>query len=61
MTPALRAVVPFSVFIFAGSLPLPAQDIAVRVEAVRLLERANAVSRTTHAMPNYRHDLTFRA
>lgn len=61
MPPALRALALRSVITFGCGASLAAQDIAVRVEAVRLLERANAVSRPTQMMPNYRHDLTFRA
>lgn len=38
-----------------------AQDMPVRVEAIRLLERANAVSHRNHMMPNHRVDVTFRA
>jgi hypothetical protein len=38
-----------------------AQDMPVRVEAIRLLERANAVSHADHLMPSYRQDGTFRA
>jgi Gram-negative bacterial TonB protein C-terminal len=38
-----------------------AQDMPVRVEAIRLLERANAVSHPNHMMPNHRVDVTFRA
>ena len=40
---------------------LYAQGMSVRVEAVRLLERANAVSRPAHIMPNYKQEVTFRA
>ncbi|HKN74886.1 MAG TPA: hypothetical protein VJW94_06895 [Candidatus Acidoferrum sp.] len=38
-----------------------AQDIAVRVEAIRLMERAHSVSHPSHRMPNHKQDLTFRA
>jgi hypothetical protein len=38
-----------------------AQDISVRVEAIRLLEQANAVSRPSHPMPPVREEGTFRA
>lgn len=38
-----------------------AQDMPVRVEAIRLLERANSVSHPNHMMPNHRVDVTFRA
>ena len=40
---------------------LSAQDIAVRVEAIRLMERANAVSRPTHRIRNHKEEITFRA
>ena len=38
-----------------------AQDMPVRVEAVRLLERANLVSRPSHPMSNHKIETTFRA
>jgi len=38
-----------------------AQGIEVRVEAVRLLERANALSSTRQIAANYRTDVNFRA
>lgn len=44
-----------------GSLPLAAQDIAVRTEAIQLMARASAVSRPSHVMPNHKQELTFRA
>src|SRR5271169_5947134 len=47
--------------LLASGLPLRAQDMPVRVEAVRLLERANAVSRPAHLMPSHKHEITFRA
>src|SRR5579864_6829370 len=61
MPPALRLLVlsPLIVFTYNGSVH--AQDMTVRVEAVRLLERANAVSHPAHIMPDYQHDITFRA
>jgi hypothetical protein len=49
-----------ALLLFAG-IRLPAQDIAVRVEAIRLMERANAVSRPTHRTRNHREEVTFRA
>jgi hypothetical protein len=61
MPPALRKYALLLIVDLPTSAPLPAQDIAIRVEAVRLLDRANAVSRPTHIMPNYRDDVTFRA
>jgi hypothetical protein len=36
-------------------------DMPVRVEAVRLMERANDVSLAAHLMPNYKLEGTFRA
>jgi len=38
-----------------------AQDLSVRVEAIRLMERANAVSRPTHRIRNHKEEITFRA
>ena len=49
------------VFLLASSFHLRAQDMPVRVEAIRLMERANSVSRPNHLMPNHRQDLTFHA
>lgn len=48
-------------FLLTVALPSPAQDIAVRTEAIRLLERANAVSHPSRPMPNHRQDVTFRS
>ena len=61
MIPALRAfgLLITAVLIF-GSSPA-GQDMATRVEAIRLLDRANAASRPANPMPNYRDDITFRA
>ena len=50
-----------SVFLLASSFHLRAQDMPVRVEAIRLVERANSVSHPNHLMPNHRLDVTFRA
>lgn len=47
------------VFLFLPSLK--AQDISVRVEAVRLLDRANALSSTRQIDVNYRVEAAFRA
>jgi hypothetical protein len=41
-------------FFLLWSALVSAQDLAVRVEAVRLMERANAVSRPTHRTPNHK-------
>ena len=38
-----------------------AQDLSVRVEAVKLMERANAASRPTHRIRNHKEEITFRA
>jgi hypothetical protein len=61
MPPFFRALRFLPVFLLMVSLTLLAQDMPVRVEAIRLLERANAVSRPARTMPNYRLDVTFRA
>ncbi len=50
-----------TLLLFSYGNRLSAQDMPVRVEAIRLMERANAVSRPSHAMPNHREDLTFRS
>src|SRR5580700_11367 len=47
--------------VFATSaVPLFAQDMSVRVEAMRLMERAIAVSSSTKPLPDYRQDISFR-
>ena len=51
----------FSVFLIASTVQLNAQDMPIRVEAIRLLERGNAVSRSTRILPNRKLDVTFRA
>jgi hypothetical protein len=61
MPPFFRAFRFLPVFLLASSFHLRAQDMPVRVEAIRLMERANSVSRPNHLMPNHRQDLTFRA
>jgi hypothetical protein len=61
MPPFFRALRLFSILIFASAIHLRAQDMALRVEAVRLLERSNAVSRSTRVLPNRKLDVTFRA
>ena len=38
-----------------------AQDISIRVEAIRLMERANTVSHPTHRTRNHKEVITFRA
>jgi hypothetical protein len=57
----LRALAILPVILLTSAIQLRAQDMPVRVEAVRLLERANAVSRAANIMPNYKLDGTFRA
>jgi hypothetical protein len=49
-----------SSLLFCGA-PVSAQDLAVRVEAIRLMERANAVSHPTHRIQNHKETITFRA
>jgi hypothetical protein len=56
-----RALRFLPVFLLACSIHLRAQDMPVRVEAVRLLERANGVSSPAHLMPNHKQEVTFRA
>ena len=41
-------------------IPAKAQDMNVRVEAVRLMERVIAVSSSTKPLPDYRQDISFR-
>ncbi len=50
-----------SLFMFLRCVPISAQDISVRVEAIRLMERANAVSSPSQVMPNHKQDVKFRA
>jgi hypothetical protein len=57
----LRAVAVLPVILPASTIQLHAQDMPVRVEAVRLMERANDVSLAAHLMPNYKLEGTFRA
>jgi len=51
----------WTVFLFVSTIPLRAQDMPLRVEALRLLNHANAVSRSPHVLPNRKLDATFRA
>ncbi len=55
---ALRVLAVCAVAAFG--IPVRAQDMNVRVEAVQLMERAYAVSSSTKALPDYREDITFR-
>ena len=43
------------------SLSINAQDLAVRTEAVKLMEHANSVSRPTHRTRPHKEEITFRA
>lgn len=61
MGPFYRVVRLCPVLLFASTIQLGAQDMPLRVEAVRLLERSNAVSRSTRILPNRKLDVTFRA
>jgi hypothetical protein len=49
-----------ALLLFCG-IHLFAQDIAVRVEAIRLMEHANAVSRPTRRVRSHKEEITFRA
>jgi hypothetical protein len=61
MPPFFRALRFLPIALFVSAVRLSAQDMPIRVEAIRLLERANSVSRPNHMMPNHRQDVTFRA
>jgi hypothetical protein len=56
-----RALRLFPICLLVCAFHTRAQDMPIRVEAIRLLERANAVSHPNHMMPNHRVDITFRA
>jgi hypothetical protein len=56
-----RALWFFSLFLLASTIPLRAQDMPVRVEAVRLLERATAVSSPSHILSVHKQETTFRS
>jgi Gram-negative bacterial TonB protein C-terminal len=47
--------------LYMCGVQLSAQDLSVRVEAVKLMEHANAVSRPTHRTRNHKEEVTFRA
>jgi hypothetical protein len=51
----------FAALLLIWSLSANAQDLSVRVEAIRLMEHANAVSRPTHRIRNHKEEITFRA
>ncbi len=61
MPPFFRPHRLLPLFLLACTFHLCAQDMPLRVEAVRLLERAHAVSRPAHVMPNHKQEVTFRA
>jgi Gram-negative bacterial TonB protein C-terminal len=48
------------VSMFVYTIPLFAQDMSTRVEAIRLLEHADAVSRSSSSSPNHKQEATFR-
>jgi Gram-negative bacterial TonB protein C-terminal len=50
-----------SALLLSCGIQSAAQDLSVRVEAVRLMEHANAVSRPTHRIRNHKEEITFRA
>lgn len=49
----------FCAFVFGPSIHLLAQDMSIRVEAVRLMDRAYAVSSSTKALPNGSYKVIF--
>lgn len=49
------------VFLLVPGIRVFAQDMPIRVEAVRLMERANGVSQPGSVMSNRKYDITFRA
>src|SRR6516164_6052119 len=61
MLPFFRALRFLPIFLLTHGIYLRAQDMPLRVEAVQLLERANAVSRPAHVLPNHKQEVTFRA
>jgi hypothetical protein len=61
MLPFFRALRFLLVLLLACSIHLRAQDMPLRVKAVELLERANAVSRPARVLPNHKQQATFRA
>jgi hypothetical protein len=50
-----------SLLLIVSANPLRGQDMPVRVEAIRLLERANAVSSPAGMLRNYKQQTTFRS
>ena len=61
MLPFFRTLRLLPVFLLVSSIHLRAQDMPIRVEAVRLLERANGVSRPGNVLSNRKYEVTFRA
>jgi len=61
MPKSLRLLAFLMMFLVLCGIRLSAQDIAVRVEAIRLMEHANAVSHPTHLIRNHKEEITFRA
>ena len=61
MLPFFRIFQVLPILALAVAATLRAQDMPVRVEAIRLLERANSVSRPAHVVPNHLMEVTFRA
>jgi hypothetical protein len=53
------SILPLSIFLLASGSGLLGQDIAVRVEAERLMERANSVSHPVHAV-HVKSEVRFR-
>ncbi len=49
-----------AIFLLSG-MRANAQDLAVRTEAIKLMEHANAVSRPTHRTRPHKEEITFRA
>ncbi|HKV23373.1 MAG TPA: energy transducer TonB [Candidatus Acidoferrum sp.] len=60
-------LLPIAVSLLAAAIPLGlaslahAEDLATRMEAIRLLQHADAVSSPSHVMPNHKQDVQFRA
>ena len=61
MRPLASQVFSLALLIAAFVTPTRAQDMPVRVEAVRLLEHANAVSQAGQLLPNHKQQITFHA
>lgn len=61
MRPPAGQIFFFTLLFAAFSIASSAQDMPLRVEAVRLLERANAVSQAGQRLPNHKDQIAFRA